>query len=143
MNITIMFMITFSEFNPWMTIIKNIEFITIIIFCIEYALRIWTAEYLFPDVSPARAKWLFIKSFDGIVELLTVLPFFFLSGFVAFRMLRVMRFFHLFRINAQYDSFNVIKTVVYEKRIQITSPAFIIILVLASSLFMYHAEHDA
>ena len=58
-------------------------------------------------------------------------------------MLRVMRFFHLFRINAQYDSFNVIKTVVHEKRIQIMSPAFIIILVLASTLFMYHAEHDA
>ncbi len=143
-NITVMIMLTFSEFNPWMPILKNIEFITIIIFCIEYALRIWTAEFLFPDVSPARAKWLFIKSFDGIIELLTILPFFFLSGFVAFRMLRVVRIFHLFRINAQYDSFNVIKTVLYEKRNQIFSSVFIIlILVLASSLFMYHAEHGA
>ena len=70
--------------------------------------------------------------------------FFFLSGFVVFRMLRVVRIFHLFRINAQYDSFNVIKSVLYEKRNQIASSVFIVvILMLASSLFMYSVEHEA
>ncbi len=83
-------------------------------------------------------------SFDGIVDLLTILPFFYLSGFVAFRMLRVVRIFHLFRINAYYDSFNVITSVLYEKKNQIISSIFIImILMLASSLCMYSAEHDA
>ena len=86
----------------------------------------------------------FIFSFDGIVELLTILPFFFLSGFVAFRMLRVVRIFHLFRINANYDSFNAITSVLYEKRNQLVSSLFIIlVLMLAASLFMYSAEHEA
>jgi voltage-gated potassium channel len=86
----------------------------------------------------------FLVSFDGIVDLCTILPFFFLSGFIAFRMLRVVRIFHLFRINAYYDSFNVITSVLYEKKNQIISSVFIVlVLMLASSLCMYSAEHEA
>ena len=63
---------------------------------------------------------------------------------VIFRMLRVARIFHLFRLNARYDSFNVITTVLYEKRNQIISSVFIVlILMLASSLCMYSVEHDS
>ena len=81
---------------------------------------------------------------DGIIDLLTIIPAFFLSGFVIFRMLRVARIFHLFRLNAKYDSFNVITTVLYEKRNQIISSVFIVlILMLASSLCMYSVEHEA
>ena len=59
-------------------------------------------------------------------------------------MLRVARIFHLFRLNARYDSFNVITTVLYEKRNQIISSVFIVlILMLASSLCMYSVEHDS
>ena len=79
-----------------------------------------------------------------LIDLLTILPFFFLSGMVIFRMLRVARIFHLFRLNARYDSFNVITTVLYEKRNQIISSVFIVlILMLASSLCMYSVEHDS
>ena len=95
-------------------------------------------------MSKSRATIRFLVSFDGIVDLLTIIPAFFLSGFVIFRMLRVARVFHLFRLNAKYDSFNVITTVLYEKRNQIISSVFIVlILMLASSLCMYSVEHDA
>ena len=66
-------------------------------------------------MSKSRATIRFLVSFDGIVDLLTIIPAFFLSGFVIFRMLCVARVFHLFRLNAKYDSFNVITTVLYEK----------------------------
>jgi voltage-gated potassium channel len=62
----------------------------------EYALRIWTANFLYPGMSKGRATLRFLVFFDGIVDLLTVIPAFFLSGFVIFRMLRVARIFHLF-----------------------------------------------
>ena len=95
-------------------------------------------------MSKSRATIRFLVSFDGIVDLLTIIPAFFLSGFVIFRMLRVARVFHLFRLNAKYDPFNVITTVLYEKRNQIISSVFIVlILMLASSLCMYSVEHDA
>jgi len=143
LNILAMFLETFEELAPWKNTFETVELITVILFCVEYVLRIWTAEYLYPGVSRGRAVWKFLRSYDGVIDLLTILPFFFLTGFVAFRMLRVVRIFHLFRINTRYDSFNVIKSVLYEKRNQIASSVFIIlILMLASSLCMYSVEHE-
>lgn len=143
-NILVTFLQTFDELAFLTTVFKSVEYITIFIFCVEYILRIWTAEYLYPNKSKGRSKLRFLVSFDGIVDFFTIVPVFFLSGFVIFRMLRVARIFHLFRLNAKYDSFNVITTVLYEKRNQIISSVFIVlILMLASSLCMYSVEHDA
>ena len=144
LNITSLVMSTFDEFEPYYDILSGIEAITICIFCVEYALRIWTAEYLYPDLDRRKAVLRFFVSFDGIIDLLTILPFFFLYGFAAFRMLRVVRIFHLFRLNATYDSFNVITKVLNEKKNQILSSVFIIlVLILAASLCMYRVEHTA
>ena len=144
LNILIMFLYTFDELRPYMRTMKIVEGVTVVFFCIEYILRIWTADLLYPDLSRTAAIGKFIISFDGIVDLLTILPFFFLTGFVALRLLRVVRIFHLFRLNAQYDSFNVIKKVIYNKRNQIISSVVIIfILMLASSISIYGVEHSA
>lgn len=143
-NILVTFMQTFEQLAPLSGVFSVVETITVLIFCIEYVLRIWTADFLYPGMRKSRARLKFLVSFDGIVDLLTIIPAFFLSGFVIFRMLRVARIFHLFRLNAKYDSFNVITTVLYEKRNQIISSVFIVlILMLASSLCMYSVEHDA
>lgn len=143
-NIASMFMQTFDVFAPIMWLLDTIEAVTLVLFCVEYVLRIWTADLLYPELKPTKARMRFLVSFDGIIDLCTILPFFYLSGFIAFRMLRVGRIFHLFRINSVYDSFNIITTVLYEKRNQILSSLFIIlILMFASSLGMYSAEHDA
>lgn len=143
-NILVTFLQTFDELTFLFPAFHVIEVITILIFCVEYILRIWTADYLYPDKNEFRSRLRFMISFDGIIDLLTILPFFFLSGMVIFRMLRVARIFHLFRLNARYDSFNVITTVLYEKRNQIISSVFIVlILMLASSLCMYSVEHDS
>ena len=144
LNILVLFLQTFKEFDKYANVLHAIELITAAFFCIEYALRIWTSDLLYPDLPKSKAVIKFLTSFDGIVDFCTILPFFWFSGFVAFRMLRVVRIFHLFRINAYYDSFSVIKAVLYEKRNQLISSLFIIIvLMLAASLFMYSAEHDA
>ncbi len=144
LNIAVLFLETFDALRPYTPVFKTVEMVTVIIFAIEYALRIWTAEYLYPDRSRIQAVLRFLISFDGIVDLCTILPFFFLSGFVALRMLRVVRILHLFRINAYYDSFHVITSVLREKKNQIISSVFIIlVLMLFSSLGMYSAEHEA
>lgn len=144
LNIVVMFLETFDELQPLYDIFYWIEIITVTIFVVEYLLRIWTANYLYPDKNFVKAVLRFMISYDGIIDLFTILPFFFLTGFIAFRMLRVVRIFHLFRINARYDSFNVIKNVIYDKKNQIFSSVFIIIiLTLAASLGVYSAEHEA
>ena len=144
LNILTLFLETFEELAALFPIFKVIETVTLAIFCIEYALRIWTADFLYPEAGKLKSRLMFLRSFDGIVDLLTILPFFYLSGFIAFRMLRVVRILRLFRINSQYDSFNVIKSVLLEKKNQIISSVFIVlILMFASSLGMYSAEHEA
>ena len=143
-NITAMFLQTFSSMSAYHDIFKVIEYVTVGIFSVEYILRIATADFLYPEKSKAKAALRFLFSFDGIVDLLTIIPAFFLTGFIAFRMLRVVRILHLFRINSQYDSFNVIKNVLWSKRNQIFSSVFIIIiLMLAASLGIYSVEHEA
>lgn len=144
LGIITMFLETFEGLAEFFPLFKAIEYFAAAVFSIEYILRIWTADLLYPDLSPRKARARFLLSFDGIVDLLTILPFFFLTGFIVFRMLRVVRIFHLFRINAQYDSFNVITAVLFEKKNQIFSSVFIIIiLMLSSSLCMYSVEHNA
>lgn len=143
-NIIVTILETFDQLSSFSGLFKIVEIVTVFVFCVEYILRIWTANYLYPEVTAGHARFKFLISFDGIVDLLTIIPAFFLSGFVIFRMLRVARIFHLFRLNAKYDSFNVITTVLYEKRNQIISSIFIVlILMLASSLCMYSVEHEA
>ncbi|MDO4529688.1 MAG: ion transporter, partial [Lachnospiraceae bacterium] len=139
-NIAVLFMETFDAFESCMTALQIIEGVTICIFIVEYILRLWTADFLYPQYGRLKAAGRFVISFDGIVDLLTILPFFFLSGFVGFRILRVVRIFRLFRVNATYDSFNVIANVFKKKKNQIFSSVFIILmLMLVSSLCLYSA----
>jgi voltage-gated potassium channel len=144
LNILVTFMETFDELVDLFPAFKVIETVTVIIFCIEYILRIITADFLYPGESHLKARLHFVRSFDGIVDLFTILPFVFLSGFIAFRILRIFRIFHLFRINAQYDSFNVITLVLKDKWKQIgSSLVIIVVIMLAASLGMYSVEHAA
>ncbi len=147
LNIVVTFCQTFTQLAAYAEVMHGLEWITIMIFTVEYLLRIWTAEYLYPQRGKWMARLKFILSFYGLVDLLTILPYFlpfiFSSGAVAFRMLRVVRILHLFRINAKYDAFNVITTVLKEKRNQLMSSIFLImIIMLASSLCMYSLEHE-
>lgn len=147
-SIAVTFMQTFSELDFLHPALAAIELVTIIIFLIEYILRIWTAEYLYEDLKPSKAIFKYVVSFYGIVDLLTIvsffIPFIFTNGFVALRMLRVVRIMRLFKLNAQYDAFNVITDVLKDKKDQIISSVFIIsVLLVASSMCMYSMEHEA
>lgn len=67
-------------------ILKLIEVITIVIFTIEYMLRLIVAD----------RKIKFIFSFYGIIDLLAILPFYISSG-IDLRSIRIFRLFRLFR----------------------------------------------
>lgn len=148
-NMTVSIMYTFGEmreqYGYWLLLIEEI---TVAFFGIDYLLRIWTAKFLYPEVSELHAVRKYIFSFTGVVDMLSFLPyympFFFPAGTVAFRMIRIVRIFRLFRINSYYDSLSVITEVIYGKRQQlISSVSIILILMLGSSLCMYSLEHEA
>jgi voltage-gated potassium channel len=68
-------------------VLNIIEAVTVIIFTIEYLCRVIVADH----------KLKFIFSFYGIVDLLAILPFYFMHG-IDLRSIRVVRLFRLFRI---------------------------------------------
>lgn len=148
LNLAVTFLSTFDELKPLYCVFDVIELVTIIIFTIEYVLRIYTAGLLYPEKTYGRAVISFIFSFYGLIDLLAFMPYylpiFFPVGIVAFRMFRVLRIFRLFKINAQYDAFNVITDVIKEKKTQIiSSTVMILIFVLAASMTMYSVENPA
>ena len=148
-NLFLVFFETFEASLKYSGILNVIELITVIIFTVEYILRLFTSDFLYPnEKSKLRSALKFVLSLYGIIDLASFLPYWlpivFPSGIVAFRMLRVIRILRLFRINAYYDAFNVITDVIKQKKNQILSAVFIILMmVMASSLIMYNLEHEA
>jgi voltage-gated potassium channel len=147
-NLFIAIFQTFDISAKYECMIDILETITVVGFTIEYVFRVWTAEYLYPREKVGKARVRYIVSFDGIIDLLSFLPFYlpvvFPAGIVAFRMFRVIRILRLFRITAYYDALNVIGDVIKRKKDQILSSIFIIlVLMTASSLCMYGLEHEA
>lgn len=155
LNLFIIFFETFEESARYIPTLNVIELVTVVIFTIEYILRLAVADYAFPGrKSLAAAMAAFALSLYGIIDLLSFLPYwmsmFFpaaaipVGGVVAFRMLRVVRILRLFRINRYYDAFNVITDVIKDKKNQILSALFIILmLVMGASIIMYNLEHNA
>ena len=146
-NVVIAIAETFDISAQCMEALNTIEFVTVICFAAEYTLRVWTAEFLYPNLSRKKALLYYITSFSGIIDLMSFLPyflpFFFPTGVVVFRMFRVVRILRLFRVNAYYDALNVIGDVVKSKRDQLFSSIFIIlILMVGASLIMYSLEHE-
>lgn len=147
-NLFIAIFETFDESASYENFLNILETITVVGFTVEYIFRIWTAEYLYPRLSRRGAKLRYALSFNGIVDLLSFLPFYlpivFPAGIVAFRMFRVIRILRLFRVTAYYDALNVIGDVIKRKKNQLLSSIFIIIILMtASSLCMYGLEHEA
>ena len=149
LNLAISIMSTYSEVREkcgtWLHVVEEV---TIVFFAIDYLLRVFTAKFLYPKKKEAEAIGKYVFSFTGIVDLLSFLPeylpVFFPAGTVAFRMIRIVRIFRLFQINAHHDTLNVITEVIKSKKQQLISSVFIImVLMIASSLCMYSLENEA
>ena len=143
-NIFIAIFDTFEQAAPYEGIIWAVECVTVVFFAIDYILRIWTADYLYENMSPGKARLKFIFSWAGLVDLLSCLPFLVSSGGGALRMFRIIRILRVFRIHHYADPLRVIGDVLKKKQCQLLSSIFIVmILMVASSLMMYNLEHEA
>lgn len=147
LSITVTFMQTFEQMEPYKELLNRVELFTILVFIVEYALRIYTSDLLYPDRPKDKALFSFVFSFYGIVDLLTILSYFsvlYSNGIVALRMIRAVRILRLFKVNKSFDAFNVVADVLKERKNQLLSSMFMIaMLILASSLCMYGFEHEA
>lgn len=122
------------------------EVITVAVFTVEYLLRIWTADLLYPDAKRPRLKY--ILSFMAFIDLLAILPFYlpFISADMRFlRMIRLFRLFRLlrvFKLGRYFDALQIIIRVIKESASQlIISVILCMFVMLFSAIVMYTVEN--
>jgi len=102
LNLIVSIMYTFEGLRiQYGEMLLAIRHITVAFFAADYFLRVFTAKYLYPEKSEIKAVGSYMRSFTGIVDLLSFLPYYLPgvlpAGIVAFRMLRLIRIFRLFQ----------------------------------------------
>lgn len=124
------------------------EVFSIVIFTVEYLLRIWTADLLYTSVSPGKARLKFIFSTYGIIDLIAIIPFFLpLITKLDLRVLRALRLFRLlriFKLGRHSRSLKLIASVIKETKYDLMVTTFVVfILLIISSTLMFYLENDS
>ena len=145
LNVVSVFIETFDLSVYLNNFLRKFEIFSIIIFTIEYILRLWTSTLLYPDKNSFVARIKYIFSLMAIIDLVSILPFylpFFFS--VDLRVLRALRLFRLLRIlkvNRYTHAMQKVLLVIKNKSTELISSIFVIfILMLISSVLMYSVE---
>lgn len=132
------------EWKPWL---YDFEVLSVAIFTVEYALRLWTAvevPYL-SKMPPSKARLVFAKRPALLIDLFAILPFY-LSSFFAIdlrvlRTLRLLRFLKLSRYSpAMYTLIRVLSN---ERRALLGAMLLLATALLFSSTLMYYIEGQA
>ncbi len=134
--------------KDFLTFINAVESFVVIVFIVEYIMRVWTSNLKlgFSGKIKGRIKYIFTPL--ALIDLLAISPFFLfplLSVDLIFlrtiRLLQLMRVFKLTRYTQSFDY--IIDVVKYKKNdLVVTFVAIFVILVLVSGI-IYHFEHEA
>lgn len=123
--------------NPvWLDdLLNRIEIFCVVVFSLEYVLRIYAAE------KPLK----YIFSFYGLIDLIAILPFF-LTGAVdlrsvrAFRVFRIFRTLKLIRYNRALHRFNIALSIVKEEVVLFFMVSGIIVFLAAAGIHFFESE---
>jgi len=128
-------------------IFRAIEIVSLVVFTVEYALRIWAASEhaLHRHLNPAHARLRYILSADGLVDLVSVLPFW-LAFVVPFEfrivlLFRIVRFLKLARYSPALRS--LLEALYVERRALFGCLVIVAGTTLITAAFIHLAERDA
>lgn len=116
-------------------ILKWIEVVSIIIFSIEYILRVYVAK------NPLK----YIFSFYGIIDFLAIVPFFLstaldLMPLRAFRIVRIFRAFKLVRYNKALNRFALASKLVKEEAVLFLIVTAIFLFIASAGIYYFENE---
>ncbi len=140
-----------ENYDAYFNIFENI---TLILFSSEYLLRVWTADYKYPNPAGNRwvSRWAFLTSGSGVIDFAAIFPLFmnllvptFFDMDLRFiRILKVTRMLRVLKLSSFTRSVMVVGDVFYEKRYELGVTLFTtFIVMLVASTVMYYIEHDA
>jgi len=141
-SIIVMFLETEKSLVAYFDIFNLINKINVILFTIEYLLRLYSITH-----QTNKRRLSYALSPYMIIDLIAILPFYislFNMDFGFLRALRIIRIFKLFRLSkfAQFD--NLISEIIKEKKEEFIFIFFaLLVLVLTLTPLVYFAEKDA
>lgn len=147
MMIAIIISIVPLAFKTPMPVFTAIDIITVILFIIDYALRLFTADYKLHHGARSFAEYPFTPM--AIVDLLSILPGISLlsSGFKLLRLFRIFRTFRVFRV---FKAFRYSKSImIIVKVIRNSKDALIAVgtlaigYILVSALVIFNVEAES
>lgn len=122
------------------------EIVSVIIFTIEYVLRVWTANLIPEYKKPISGNIRFALTPLAVIDLLAILPFylpFFGADVRLLRMLRIFRIFRLFKIARYIKALYFINQVLKKKKEELViSLILTLFLLLVASTLMYYIENE-
>jgi voltage-gated potassium channel len=137
-----------SIYQPNKELFRILEVFSVIIFSVEYILRVWTCTNIDENKHPIAGRLKYILSISAIIDLFAILPFY-LPLFVKYdlrfiRILRLLRFFRFFKLGRYLNASRVITNVFKSKKEELVLSFLItFFLIIIASSVMYYAEHDA
>jgi voltage-gated potassium channel len=125
---------------------NGFEFVSVIIFSIEYLTRIVFCVTEEKYSKPILGRFKYAKSPLAIIDLLAILPFFlfFLNIDLRFiRIFRLVRLIRLLKLMRYFKALTLLSKVIKSKKEElIISFGLILMLLFASSCILYHFEHE-
>lgn len=123
------------------------EVFSVMIFTVEYFLRIWNAYIENKQKNKFRSVIKYIFSILAIIDLIAILPFY-LPLLIPFdlrfvRILRMVRLLRILKFNRYSNSLKLLADVIKDKKTDLTITIFItFLLLLFASTMMYYVETD-
>lgn len=124
------------------------ERISIAFFTLEFLLRLWArgAAYEASNGGPKRGRFEYLTSFHGIIDFLSIAPFYLQLLFpgLDLRMLRILRLLRILKLSRYNSALEDLVRAVKSERHSLLATLYIIVIVLIlSSAFLYYAESSA
>ena len=123
--------------------LRLFEIVTVLIFTVEYLLRLWVAPIKYEQSKRPKIKYIF--SFYGIVDLAAILPFYIsLFGFgVDLRVLRAARLLRILKISHYNTALQDLALAIYDERKSFVSAIYIFtVALLITSSLIFFAENS-
>ena len=116
------------------------EIFSIIVFTIEYLLRVWVAPLKYPDLEGKgiRARIKYMLSLNGIIDFLSIIPFYlqFLLPGLDLRILRTLRLLRILKLSTYNSALSDLIEAIQEERRSFIAAGyiFVVMFIIASSL---------
>ena len=130
---------------PYKSYFNNFETFSVIVFTVEYCLRLWTCTFERKFRHPLWGRVKFVFKPLSAIDLLSILPYYlfvFFPNLVFVREIHLLRLARLLKIGRYSESMRTLGNVVGAKRHELLSATFTVFtLLMISASLVYFAEH--